>query len=210
MNKQLVIEDFFKNSDYNGEYISLDSLYQIFKSYFKELANLRDLIDNLLDEISPITYETKFKHNLIYDRVSNKYNYYNSKLIIDNVEIYLDSNDNVVFSGYNVDNKLLEAISTCIKDNYNCIKYILTIYKKYYSLFNYDNNKLSNSLFTYYLNDNLFIDINSNGDVKLIYNYQDISNMDISKFMMVKLDDSRKVLINDLNNNCKKLVLSRC
>ena len=201
MSGQLVIDDFIKVDECDKNYVSLDGIYHMFVNNFRELNDLRTLIDKLYDDLSPITYDLEFRHSLVYDSGDKVYKYQRSVLCINNVDIYLDSNGNILFSVYNTGMNELCLISNFAMKNKNVIRYILSIYKKYYSLFSYKDKELGNILGTFYLDDNTYIVVYTNGSVRLFSNYYDISNAEVSKFMKINIDDK-------IDGYCRKLVLS--
>ena len=201
MSGQLVIDDFIKVDECDKNYVSLDGIYHMFVNNFRELNDLRTLIDKLYDDLSPITYDLEFRHSLVYDNKDKVYRYQRTVLRINNVDIYLDSNGNILFSVYNTGMNELYLISNFVNENKDVIRYILGIYKKYYSLFSYKDKELGNILGTFYLDDNTYIVVYTNGSVRLFSNYYDISNAEVSKFMKINIDDK-------IDGYCRKLVLS--
>ena len=201
MSGQLVIDDFIKVDECDKNYVSLDGIYHMFVNNFRELNDLRTLIDKLYDDLSPITYDLEFRHSLVYDNKDKVYRYQRTVLRINNVDIYLDSNGNILFSVYDTSMNELYLISNFVNENKNVIRYILSIYKKYYSLFSYKDKELGNILGTFYLDDNTYIVVYTNGSVRLFSNYYDISNAEVSKFMKINIDDK-------IDGYCRKLVLS--
>lgn len=201
MSGQLVIDDFIKGNECDKNYVSLDGIYHMFINNFRELSDLSILIDKLYDELSPITYDLEFRHSLVYDSGDKVYKYQRSVLCINNVDIYLDSSGNVLFSVYNTGMNELYLISNFVNENKDVIRYILGIYKKYYSLFSYKDKELKDVLGTYYLDDNTYIVVYTNGNVRLFSNYYDISDNEVSKFMKINIGDK-------VEGYCRKLVLS--
>ena len=202
MDEQLFMNDFFKDSECNKSEISLYDIYYMFKNKFKELNDLSILIDKLYDELSPITCDLEFRHNLLYDNRDRVFRYQGSVLRINNIDIFLSRDNNILFNVYNTDIKVLNIISSFVNDNRDTIRYILSTYRKYYSLFTYKDGKLGNTLGTYYFDDNTYIVVYANGSVRLFNNYYDISNEDISKYMMVNVEDI-------VDGYCRKLMLSK-
>ena len=202
MDEQLFMNDFFRDSKCNKNEISLSNIYNMFKNNFKELNDLSILIDKLYDELSPITCDLEFRHNLLYDNRDKVFRYQGSVLRINNIDIFLSRDNNILFNVYNTDIVVLNMISSFVNDNSDTIRYILSTYRKYYSLFTYKDGKLGNTLGTYYFDDNTYIVVYANGNVKLFNNYYDISNEDISKYMMVNVEDI-------VDGYCRKLMLSK-
>ena len=196
------MNDFFKDSECNKNEINLSNIYNMFKNKFKELNDLSILIDKLFEEISPITCDLEFRHNLLYDNRDKVFRYQGSVLRINNIDIFLSRDNNILFNVYNTDIVVLNMISSFVNDNSDTIRYILSTYRKYYSLFTYKDSKLGNVLGTYYFDDNTYIVVYANGNVKLFNNYYDISNEDISKYMMVNVEDI-------VDGYCRKLMLSK-
>ena len=201
MSGQLVIDDFIKVNECDKNYVSLDGIYHMFVNNFRELSDLRILIDKLYDDLSPITYDLEFRHNLVYDNRDKVYRYQRTELRINNVDIHLSGDNNILFSVYDTSMNELYLISNFVNENRNAIRYILSIYKKYYSLFSYKDKELGNILGTFYLDDNTYIVVYTNGSVRLFSNYYDISNAEVSKFMKINIDDK-------IDGYCRKLVLS--
>ena len=202
MDEQLFMNDFFRDSKCNKNEISLSNIYNMFKNNFKELNDLSILIDKLFEELSPITCDLEFRHNLLYDNRDKVFRYQGSVLRINNIDIFLSRDNNILFNVYNTDIVVLNMISSFVNDNSDTIRYILSTYRKYYSLFTYKDGKLGNTLGTYYFDDNTYIVVYANGNVKLFNNYYDISNEDISKYMMVNVEDI-------VDGYCRKLMLSK-
>lgn len=200
MNEQLVIKDFFSMNKSN-EGVGLDRIYHEFRDIFRELSDLGDLIDKLYIDLSPITYDTEFKHNLFYDNKDKIYRYQLSVFRIDNVDVYLGRDNNISFNISNTGVNELRLISNFVYENKDVIKYILEVYKKYYSLFCYDSNEIGNVLGTYYLDDMTYISVYSNGMVKLFSNYYNITDKDISKVKKISISGK-------LDSYCRKLVLN--
>ena len=201
MSGQLVIDDFIKVNECDKNYVSLDGIYHMFVNNFRELSDLRILIDKLYDDLSPITYDVEFKHILFYDNRDKVYRYQRTELRINNVDIHLSGDNNILFSVYDTSMNELYLISNFVNENKNAIRYILSIYKKYYSLFSYKDKELKDVLGTYYLDDNTYIVVYTNGNVRLFSNYYDISDNEASKFMKINIDDK-------IDGYCRKLVLS--
>ena len=61
--------------------------------------------------------------------------------------------------------------------------------------------ELKDVLDTYYLDDNTYIVVYTNGNVRLFSNYYDISDNEVSKFMKINIGDK-------VEGYCRKLVLS--
>ena len=202
MDEQLFMNDFFRDSKCNKNEISLSNIYNMFKNNFKELNDLSILIDKLFEELSPITCDLEFRHNLLYDNRDKVFRYQGSVLRINNIDIFLSRDNNILFNVYNTDIVVLNMISSFVNDNSDTIRYILSTYRKYYSLFTYKDGKLGNTLGTYYFDDNTYIVVYANGSVRLFNNYYDISNEDISKYMMVNVEDI-------VDGYCRKLMLSK-
>lgn len=202
MNEQLCMNDFFSNNKCNKSEIGLYDIYYMFKNKFKELNDLSFLIDKLYDELGPITSDLEFRHNLLYDNRDKVFRYYGSVLRINNIDIFLGRDNNILFNVYNTDIMVLNMISSFVNDNKDTIRYILSTYRKYYSLFTYKDSKLGNILGTYYFDDNTYIAVYTNGSVRLFNNYYDISDEDISKYMKINVEDR-------VDDYCRKLVLSR-
>ncbi len=201
MSSQLVIDDFIKVNECDKNYVSLDGIYHMFINNFKELSDLSILIDKLYDDLSPITYDLEFRHNLVYDNRDKVYRYQRTELCINNVDIHLSGDNNILFSVYDTSMNELYLISNFVNENRNAIRYILGIYKKYYSLFSYKDKELKDVLGTYYLDDNTYIVVYTNGNVRLFSNYYDISDNEASKFMKINISDK-------VEGYCRKLVLS--
>ena len=201
MSGQLVIDDFIKVNECDKNYVSLDGIYHMLVNSFRELSDLRILIDKLYDDLSPITYDVEFKHILFYDNRDKVYRYQRTELRINNVDIHLSGDNNILFSVYDTSMNELYLISNFVNENKNAIRYILSIYKKYYSLFSYKDKELGDVLTTYYLDDNTYIVVYTNGNVRLFCNYYDISDNEVSKFMKINIGDK-------VEGYCKKLVLS--
>ena len=201
MSSQLVIDDFIKVNECDKNYVSLDGIYHMFINNFKELSDLSILIDKLYDDLSPITYDLEFRHNLVYDNSDKVYRYQRTELRINNVDIHLSGDNNILFSVYDTSMNELYLISNFVNENKNAIRYILSIYKKYYSLFSYKDKELGDVLGTYYLDDNTYIVVYTNGNVRLFSNYYDISDNEASKFMKINISDK-------VEGYCRKLVLS--
>ena len=201
MSGQLVIDDFIKVNECDKNYVSLDGIYHMLVNSFRELSDLRILIDKLYDDLSPITYDVEFKHILFYDNRDKVYRYQRTELRINNVDIHLSGDNNILFSVYDTSMNELYLISNFVNENKNAIRYILSIYKKYYSLFSYKDKELGDVLTTYYLDDNTYIVVYTNGNVRLFSNYYDISDNEVSKFMKINIGDK-------VEGYCKKLVLS--
>ena len=201
MSGQLVIDDFMKGNECDKNYVSLDGIYHMFVNNFRELSDLRILIDKLYDDLSPITYDVEFKHILFYDNRDKVYRYQRTELRINNVDIHLSGDNNILFSVYDTSMNELYLISNFVNENKNAIRYILSIYKKYYSLFSYKDKELGDVLGTYYLDDNTYIVVYTNGNVRLFCNYYDISDNEVSKFMKINIGDK-------VEGYCRKLVLS--
>lgn len=202
MKEQLVIDDFFGDSKYIKNDISLYDIYYMFRNKFKELTDLSNLIDKLYDELGPITCDIEFRHSLLYDNRDKVFRYQGSILHINNIDIFLGRDNNILFNVYNTDIKVLNIINSFVNDNKDAIKHILSTYRKYYSLFTYKDSKLGNILGTYYFDDNTYIVVYTNGSVRLFNNYYDISDEDISKYMKINVEDR-------VDDYCRKLVLSR-
>ena len=201
MSGQLVIDDFIKVNECDKNYVSLDGIYHMLVNSFRELSDLRILIDKLYDDLSPITYDVEFKHILFYDNRDKVYRYQRTELRINNVDIHLSGDNNILFSVYDTSMNELYLISNFVNENKNAIRYILSIYKKYYSLFSYKDKELGDVLTTYYLDDNTYIVVYTNGNVRLFSNYYDISDNEVSKFMKINISDK-------VDGYCRKLVLS--
>lgn len=201
MSGQLVIDDFIKVNECDKNYVSLDGIYHMFVNNFRELSDLRILIDKLYDDLSPITYDVEFKHILFYDNRDKVYRYQRTELRINNVDIHLSGDNNILFSVCDTSMNELYLISNFVNENRNAIRYILGIYKKYYSLFSYKDKELKDVLGTYYLDDNTYIVVYTNGNVRLFSNYYDISDNEASKFMKINISDK-------VEGYCRKLVLS--
>lgn len=201
MSSQLVIDDFIKVNECDKNYVSLDGIYHMFINNFKELSDLSILIDKLYDDLSPITYDLEFRHNLVYDNRDKVYRYQRTELRINNVDIHLSGDNNILFSVYDTSMNELYLISNFVNENKDVIRYILGIYKKYYSLFSYKDKELKDVLGTYYLDDNTYIVVYTNGNVRLFSNYYDISDNEASKFMKINISDK-------VEGYCRKLVLS--
>lgn len=201
MSSQLVIDDFIKVNECDKNYVSLDGIYHMFINNFKELSDLSILIDKLYDDLSPITYDLEFRHNLVYDNRDKVYRYQRTELRINNVDIHLSGDNNILFSVYDTSMNELYLISNFVNENKDVIRYILGIYKKYYSLFSYKDKELKDVLGTYYLDDNTYIVVYTNGNVRLFSNYYDISDNEASKFMKINISDK-------VEDYCRKLVLS--
>ena len=201
MSGQLVIDDFIKVNECDKNYVSLDGIYHMFVNNFRELSDLRILIDKLYDDLSPITYDVEFKHILFYDNRDKVYRYQRTELRINNVDIHLSGDNNILFSVYDTSMNELYLISNFVNENKNAIRYILSIYKKYYSLFSYKDKELGDVLGTYYLDDNTYIVVYTNGSIRLFSNYHDISDNEVSKLMKINIGDK-------MNGYCRKLVLS--
>ena len=201
MSGQLVIDDFIKVNECDKNYVSLDGIYHMLVNSFRELSDLRILIDKLYDDLSPITYDVEFKHILFYDNRDKVYRYQRTELRINNVDIHLSGDNNILFSVYDTSMNELYLISNFVNENKNAIRYILGIYKKYYSLFSYKDKELKDVLTTYYLDDNTYIVVYTNGNVRLFSNYYDISDNEVSKFMKINISDK-------VDGYCRKLVLS--
>lgn len=201
MSGQLVIDDFIKVNECDKNYVSLDGIYHMFVNNFRELSDLRILIDKLYDDLSPITYDVEFKHILFYDNRDKVYRYQRTELRINNVDIHLSGDNNILFSVYDTSMNELYLISNFVNENKNVIRYILSIYKKYYSLFSYKDKELGDVLGTYYLDDNTYIVVYTNGSIRLFSNYYDISNAEVSKFIKINIGDK-------VDGYCRKLVLS--
>ena len=201
MSGQLVIDDFIKVNECDKNYVSLDGIYHMFVNNFRELSDLRILIDKLYDDLSPITYDVEFKHILFYDNRDKVYRYQRTELRINNVDIHLSGDNNILFSVYDTSMNELYLISNFVNENKNAIRYILSIYKKYYSLFSYKDKELGDVLGTYYLDDNTYIVVYTNGSIRLFSNYHDISDNEASKLMKINIGDK-------VDGYCRKLVLS--
>lgn len=201
MSGQLVIDDFIKVNECDKNYVSLDGIYHMFVNNFRELSDLRILIDKLYDDLSPITYDVEFKHILFYDNRDKVYRYQRTELRINNVDIHLSGDNNILFSVYDTGMNELYLISNFVNENRNAIRYILSIYKKYYSLFSYKDKELGDVLGTYYLDDNTYIVVYTNGSIRLFSNYHDISDNEVSKLMKINIGDK-------MDGYCRKLVLS--
>lgn len=201
MSSQLVIDDFIKVNECDKNYVSLDGIYHMFVNNFRELSDLSILIDKLYDDLSPITYDLEFRHNLVYDNRDKVYRYQRTELRINNVDIHLSGDNNILFSVYDTSMNELYLISNFVNENRNAIRYILGIYKKYYSLFSYKDKELKDVLGTFYLDDNTYIVVYINGNVRLFSNYYDISDNEASKFMKINISDK-------VEGYCRKLVLS--
>lgn len=201
MSSQLVIDDFIKVNECDKNYVSLDGIYHMFVNNFRELSDLSILIDKLYDDLSPITYDLEFRHNLVYDNRDKVYRYQRTELRINNVDIHLSGDNNILFSVYDTSMNELYLISNFVNENRNAIRYILGIYKKYYSLFSYKDKELKDVLGTFYLDDNTYIVVYTNGNVRLFNNYYDISDNEASKFMKINIGDK-------VEGYCRKLVLS--
>ena len=201
MSSQLVIDDFIKVNECDKNYVSLDGIYHMFVNNFRELSDLRILIDKLYDDLSPITYDLEFRHNLVYDNRDKVYRYQRTELRINNVDIHLSGDNNILFSVYDTSMNELYLISNFVNENKNAIRYILSIYKKYYSLFSYKDKELGDVLGTYYLDDNTYIVVYTNGSIRLFSNYHDISDNEASKLMKINIGDK-------VDGYCRKLVLS--
>lgn len=201
MSGQLVIDDFIKVNECDKNYVSLDGIYHMFVNNFRELSDLRTLIDKLYDDLSPITYDVEFKHILFYDNRDKVYRYQRTELRINNVDIHLSGDNNILFSVYDTSMNELYLISNFVNENKNVIRYILSIYKKYYSLFSYKDKELGDVLGTYYLDDNTYIVVYTNGSIRLFSNYHDISDNEVSKLMKINIGDK-------MDGYCRKLVLS--
>ena len=201
MSGQLVIDDFIKVNECDKNYVSLDGIYHMFVNNFRELSDLRILIDKLYDDLSPITYDVEFKHILFYDNRDKVYRYQRTELRINNVDIHLSGDNNILFSVYDTSMNELYLISNFVNENKNVIRYILSIYKKYYSLFSYKDKELGDVLGTYYLDDNTYIVVYTNGSIRLFSNYHDISDNEASKLMKINIGDK-------VDGYCRKLVLS--
>lgn len=201
MSGQLVIDDFIKVNECDKNYVSLDGIYHMFVNNFRELSDLRILIDKLYDDLSPITYDVEFKHILFYDNRDKVYRYQRTELRINNVDIHLSGDNNILFSVYDTSMNELYLISNFVNENKNAIRYILSIYKKYYSLFSYKDKELGDVLGTYYLDDNTYIVVYTNGSIRLFSNYHDISDNEVSKLMKINIGDK-------MDGYCRKLVLS--
>lgn len=201
MSGQLVIDDFIKVNECDKNYVSLDGIYHMFVNNFRELSDLRILIDKLYDDLSPITYDVEFKHILFYDSRDKVYRYQRTELRINNVDIHLSGDNNILFSVYDTSMNELYLISNFVNENKNVIRYILSIYKKYYSLFSYKDKELGDVLGTYYLDDNTYIVVYTNGSIRLFSNYHDISDNEASKLMKINIGDK-------MDGYCRKLVLS--
>lgn len=201
MSGQLVIDDFIKVNECDKNYVSLDGIYHMFVNNFRELSDLRILIDKLYDDLSPITYDVEFKHILFYDNRDKVYRYQRTELRINNVDIHLSGDNNILFSVYDTSMNELYLISNFVNENKNAIRYILSIYKKYYSLFSYKDKELGDVLGTYYLDDNTYIVVYTNGSIRLFSNYHDISDNEASKLMKINIGDK-------MDGYCRKLVLS--
>lgn len=201
MSGQLVIDDFIKVNECDKNYVSLDGIYHMFVNNFRELSDLRILIDKLYDDLSPITYDVEFKHILFYDSRDKVYRYQRTELRINNVDIHLSGDNNILFSVYDTSMNELYLISNFVNENKNVIRYILSIYKKYYSLFSYKDKELGDVLGTYYLDDNTYIVVYTNGSIRLFSNYHDISDNEASKLMKINIGDK-------VDGYCRKLVLS--
>ena len=201
MSGQLVIDDFIKVNECDKNYVSLDGIYHMLVNSFRELSDLRILIDKLYDDLSPITYDVEFKHILFYDNRDKVYRYQRTELRINNVDIHLSGDNNILFSVYDTSMNELYLISNFVNENKNVIRYILSIYKKYYSLFSYKDKELGDVLGTYYLDDNTYIVVYTNGSIRLFSNYHDISDNEASKLMKINIGDK-------VDGYCRKLVLS--
>ena len=205
MSSQLVMKDFMKDfmkvNEREEGYVSLNSIYHMFIRSFSELSNLRALIDKLYDDLSPITYDVEFKHILSYDNRDKVYRYQRTVLRINNVDVHLSGDNNILFSVHDTSMNELYLISNFVNENKDVIRYILGIYKKYYSLFSYKDKELKDVLGTYYLDDNTYIVVYINGSVRLFSNYYDISNAEVSKFMKINIGEK-------IDGYCRKLVLS--
>ena len=201
MSGQLVIDDFIKVNECDKNYVSLDGIYHMLVNSFRELSDLRILIDKLYDDLSPITYDVEFKHILFYDNRDKVYRYQRTELRINNVDIHLSGDNNILFSVYDTSMNELYLISNFVNENKNAIRYILGIYKKYYSLFSYKDKELGDVLGTYYLDDNTYIVVYTNGSIRLFSNYHDISDNEASKLMKINIGDK-------VDGYCRKLVLS--
>ena len=201
MSGQLVIDDFIKVNECDKNYVSLDGIYHMLVNSFRELSDLRILIDKLYDDLSPITYDVEFKHILFYDNRDKVYRYQRTELRINNVDIHLSGDNNILFSVYDTSMNELYLISNFVNENKNVIRYILSIYKKYYSLFSYKDKELGDVLGTYYLDDNTYIVVYTNGSIRLFSNYHDISDNEASKLMKINIGDK-------MDGYCRKLVLS--
>ena len=201
MSGQLVIDDFIKVNECDKNYVSLDGIYHMLVNSFRELSDLRILIDKLYDDLSPITYDVEFKHILFYDKRDKVYRYQRTELRINNVDIHLSGDNNILFSVYDTSMNELYLISNFVNENKNAIRYILSIYKKYYSLFSYKDKELGDVLGTYYLDDNTYIVVYTNGSIRLFSNYHDISDNEASKLMKINIGDK-------MDGYCRKLVLS--
>ncbi len=201
MSGQLVIDDFIKVNECDKNYVSLDGIYHMLVNSFRELSDLRILIDKLYDDLSPITYDVEFKHILFYDNRDKVYRYQRTELRINNVDIHLSGDNNILFSVYDTSMNELYLISNFVNENKNAIRYILSIYKKYYSLFSYKDKELGDVLGTYYLDDNTYIVVYTNGSIRLFSNYHDISDNEASKLMKINIGDK-------VDGYCRKLVLS--
>jgi len=201
MSSQLVIDDFIKVNECDKDYVSLDSLYRLFVNNFRGLSDLSILIDKLYDDLSPITYDLELRHSLVYDNKDRVYRYQRTVIRIKNVDIYLGSDNNILFSTNNTDIRELNLIGNFVNVKKDVIRYILGIYKKYYSLFSYEDKELKDVLGTYYLDDTTYIVVYSNGSVRLFSNYYDISNAEVSKFMKINIGEK-------IDGYCRKLVLS--
>ena len=201
MSGQLVIDDFIKVNECDKNYVSLDGIYHMLVNSFRELSDLRILIDKLYDDLSPITYDVEFKHILFYDNRDKVYRYQRTELRINNVDIHLSGDNNILFSVYDTSMNELYLISNFVNENKNAIRYILSIYKKYYSLFSYKDKELGDVLGTYYLDDNTYIVVYTNGSIRLFSNYHDISDNEASKLMKINIGDK-------MDGYCRKLVLS--
>ena len=201
MSSQLVMKDFMKVNECEEGYVSLDSIYHMFISSFSELSDLRALIDKLYVDLSPITYDVEFKHILSYDNRDKVYRYQRTVLRINNVDVHLSGDNNILFSVHDTSMNELYLISNFVNENKDVIRYILSIYKKYYSLFSYKDKELKDVLGTYYLDDNTYIVVYTNGNVRLFSNYYDISDNEVSKFMKINIGDK-------VEGYCRKLVLS--
>lgn len=201
MSGQLVIDDFMKGNECDKNYVSLDGIYHMFINSFRELSDLSILIDKLYDDLSPITYDVEFKHILFYDNRDKVYRYQRTELRINNVDIHLSGDNNILFSVYDTSMNELYLISNFVNENKNVIRYILSIYKKYYSLFSYKDKELGDVLGTYYLDDNTYIMVYTNGSIRLFSNYHDISDNEVSKLMKINIGDK-------MDGYCRKLVLS--
>ncbi len=188
MDKQLVMNEFLESKS-GDDYVSLYNIYHLIKNKYSELYNVSELIDELRDNLSPITYDMDIRHSLYFDNKDKVYRYKKSVICINEAVVSLDSCNNVLFSTFNTNISNLYLISNFVNENKNKIEKILSIYKKYYFLFDYDNNEIGNALNTYYLDDNTYIVVYADGCVKLFSDYKDISNDEVSRFMKVNVED---------------------